>query len=182
MISNEEFLKYERMIYDCMNKLNIYRDKEDFYQVGAIGLIKALETFDETKGFQKSTYFYKCITNEIYKQIKKENALCRGGNVETISLNSKVKCKDDLELFEIISNNIDITKEYEVKEKIKAVKKIVDSLNSRDKEIMKYHLGLDDYPVLNQREIGEMLGYTRSYVGKLIVHNVEKIKEELKKW
>lgn len=181
MVSNEEFKKYERMIYDCMKKLKIYRDKEDYYQIGAIGLIRALETYDESKGFTKSTYFYKCISNEICREIKKENALCRGGGAEVVSLNAMAKGKE-IELFEIIGSNVDVNKEYEVKEKIKTLKKIVESLKPRDKEIMKYHLGLDDYPVLNQREIGEMLGLTRSYVGKLICNNLDKIKKELDKW
>ncbi|MBO9129992.1 sigma-70 family RNA polymerase sigma factor [Bacillus sp. 165] len=41
---------YENMIKNQIKQLSIYRDYEDFYQCGLIGLWKAYEKFEEEKG------------------------------------------------------------------------------------------------------------------------------------
>ena len=56
-----------RLIYLVLKKLNL-KDKEDeYYDVGLVGLAKGIKTYDKTKGYQRSTYYVKCIKNEICK-------------------------------------------------------------------------------------------------------------------
>ena len=40
-----------------------YRDQEDLISIGTIGLIKAVSTFDYTKGTKFATYASRCIEN-----------------------------------------------------------------------------------------------------------------------
>lgn len=40
-------------------------DSEDLISIGTIGLIKAIQTFDHTKGVRLATYAARCIENEI---------------------------------------------------------------------------------------------------------------------
>ena len=47
-------------------------DQDDLYQIGVIGLIKAVDTFDITKNFKFSSYAGRCIQNEILMAMRKQ--------------------------------------------------------------------------------------------------------------
>ena len=46
-------------------------DQEDLISIGTIGLIKAISTFDHTKGARLATYAARCIENAILSQRNK---------------------------------------------------------------------------------------------------------------
>ena len=67
-------------LFLVINIVNKYKrteiDADDLFQVGCIGLIKAVDTFNISLGYTFSTYAYKCITNELnlfFKNIIKVN-------------------------------------------------------------------------------------------------------------
>ena len=41
------------------------KDNEDLISIGCVGLIKAVDSFDETKGIRLGTYAARCIENEL---------------------------------------------------------------------------------------------------------------------
>ena len=45
-------------------------DKEDIISIGTIGLIKAINTFDSSKGTKLATYAARCIENEILMHLR----------------------------------------------------------------------------------------------------------------
>lgn len=49
---------------------NNEQELEDFTSIGTIGLIKAINSFKEEKGYKISTYASKCIDNEILMYIR----------------------------------------------------------------------------------------------------------------
>ena len=53
------------LVHYVVNKQ--YNGDEDYASIGALGLIKGVATFDESKGYCRSTYLIKCIRNEIYR-------------------------------------------------------------------------------------------------------------------
>lgn len=59
------------LIYSYLHKMRL--DIEEYYDLAAIGLCKAANNFDETKGFKFSTYAYRCMNNEVLNQIRKES-------------------------------------------------------------------------------------------------------------
>lgn len=73
-------------------------DMDDYFQIGAMGLIKAIDTFDSSKGFQFSTYATKCITNEIGKHFQDQRAARRKINSMTLSYNVTTMVGDDSEV------------------------------------------------------------------------------------
>ena len=44
---------------------NVEEEPEDLISIGTIGLIKAVSTFDDTKGSRLATYAARCIDNEL---------------------------------------------------------------------------------------------------------------------
>lgn len=72
MDQNENFellhKQYEPMIYHIINKLTIYRNKQEFYQIGCIALWEASIRFDKDKGEFKS-YAYSYIIGRMKSEL-----------------------------------------------------------------------------------------------------------------
>ena len=59
------------VLYEVTNKFqNVDYDKKDLVSIGNIGLLKAINTYDLSKGFEFATYAIKCINNEIVTFLK----------------------------------------------------------------------------------------------------------------
>ena len=54
-----------RLVAHVAKKYQGAEDADDLISVGSIGLIKAINTFDPSKGTQLATYTARCIENEI---------------------------------------------------------------------------------------------------------------------
>lgn len=70
MITNEDYIKYEPMIYKISNKFknNIHRlEIDDLVQIGSIGFIRGFNTYDETKDCKKDTWLYLSIKRSILR-------------------------------------------------------------------------------------------------------------------
>lgn len=74
--------KYDAVVESCSNLIywiiqkyfNGY-EKDDLYQVGTIGVIKAYDNYVDTKNTKFSTYAYKYIYGEIYAYINNDKML-----------------------------------------------------------------------------------------------------------
>lgn len=83
MINNEELLIKEnsRLIKITINKyINLdtsksYLSIEDIYQIGCLGLLKAIRTFDTSKNNVFSSYAIPVIRNTIYSELKKDSSI-----------------------------------------------------------------------------------------------------------
>jgi DNA-directed RNA polymerase specialized sigma subunit len=51
---------------------NMERESEDLISIGTIGLIKAIDTYDVSKGNKLVTYASRCIENELLMLFRKE--------------------------------------------------------------------------------------------------------------
>ncbi|MEZ3421212.1 MAG: sigma-70 family RNA polymerase sigma factor, partial [Eubacterium sp.] len=65
-------------------------DYEDLFQSGCIGLIKAVDHFDEEKGFQFSTYAVPVIMGEIKRVFRDGGAIKVGRSLKEKSLRAQV--------------------------------------------------------------------------------------------
>lgn len=93
------------LIYLVLNQMKLRDKEEEYYDVGLVGLAKGIKTFDESKGFQKSTYYVKCIKNEICKELYLERLKKREGRKYEISLNEYVdKETQEDELIDFIAD------------------------------------------------------------------------------
>ena len=54
---------YSKMIYSIIHSLGIYKNQDEFYQIGLISLWEASQQFDEQKGLFPLTYGKKLEEN-----------------------------------------------------------------------------------------------------------------------
>ena len=111
-------------------------DQEDLISIGTIGLIKAVSTFDNTKGIRLATYAAKCIDNEVLMTIRSDKKLKK-----EVSLQGPLgtdKEGNNIYLIDIIKyEGEEIVGRLDKEEKIKALDEILDkALQKREKTII----------------------------------------------
>ena len=93
------------LIWKAIKDMHLYATKDmeldDYYQIGSMGLLRAIDTYDTNKGVQFSTYAVKCIKNEIGQYFqsqerdkRKMNSVTTSYNVETNIGDNKVEIID----------------------------------------------------------------------------------------
>lgn len=65
-------VQYTPMIHKIIRSLNIYKNKDEFYQLALIGLWEASERFDSSKG-DFTNYAYSLIKGKIKNEMTKAN-------------------------------------------------------------------------------------------------------------
>lgn len=152
---------------------------EDLISIGTIGLIKAIDSFDTTKGARFATYSAKCIQNEIlmYFRARKKNSY-------EVSINETIDTDRDgnpLTYIDVIRVEDTIAEDIDRKIKTRrALEYIRDKLDEREKQVMILRYGLGESAPVTQREVAEKLGISRSYISRIEKGALEKISEYLK--
>lgn len=155
------------------------KDVDDLISIGTVGLIKAIDSFDSSKGTRLATYAARCIENEIL-MLMRNNKKTKGevylqdpigidkeGNA--ISLMDVLSSNED-DVVDIVEKRIQINKLYV---------KINESLKDRERAIIQMRYGLVDGKPKTQREISNLLGISRSYVSRLEKRALKKLCKEL---
>lgn len=158
---------------------NIDYYKEDLVSIGNIGLIKAIETFDLSKGFEFTTYAAKCINNEILMFLRKMKKDYSMESLEkTISGDNE---GNELKLKDTIEDKSDIVDKYTENELYRAIDEIVNDLPEQKREIIKLYFGFYNDTPYEQEKIASMFSITQSGVSKTISRTITLLKEKLAK-
>lgn len=155
------------------------KDFDDIISIGTIGLIKAINTFDASKGNRLVTYASKCIENEIlmfFRSEKKKN--------KEVSLYEPLGTDKDgnfISLLDIIEcDSKDMLSEYATNEQLLWLFKNIEKLLTPfEYNIIKKRYGLFGEKETTQREIAAELGISRSYVSRIEKKCLEKLKKAL---
>ncbi|SDY46796.1 RNA polymerase, sigma 27/28 subunit, RpsK/SigK [Proteiniborus ethanoligenes] len=158
---------------------NTGREIDDLISIGTIGLIKAITTFDRSKGTRLATYAARCIDNEILMTIR----ACKKIKSE-ISLQDPIgvdKEGNELTLIDILGSESDeILEEVDLKMQVKRLYcKMNKVLKDREKIIIELRYGLINGGCKTQREIAKMLGISRSYVSRIEKRAIKKLNKAL---
>jgi len=148
------------------NNVNI--DPDDLFSIGAIGLIKAVNTFKPNKNFKLSTYASRCISNEILTQIRRNKRM-----TPAISLDAPLSV--DFEGNELSPSDVLRTGDDETAQTVMAeaerviLLKAVAERKDRDRRIikMRFALGENYAKKMTQKEIAESLEMPQSYISRL---------------
>lgn len=79
--------EYEKLIYSIIyKKFYFCNNKEDLFQVGYIGLDKALKNYDPNVGVKFLTYAYKWVYGEMYNYVNKDKVIKQNGELTKLYL------------------------------------------------------------------------------------------------
>ncbi|MBQ2916918.1 MAG: sigma-70 family RNA polymerase sigma factor [Clostridia bacterium] len=171
--ADELVLSNQGLVRHIVTKnLNVRHDDiDDYVSIGNIGLIKAANTFDESKGIKFSTYASRCITNEIFMQMRKEKDYIYLDDIISIDIDG-----NNLRLFDIIpdpnSNLIELFDNYDFF--IECFNIILNALNSKERLVLLYSIA-----GYTQRSIGNLLNISQSYTSRLEKAAIRKLESYL---
>lgn len=150
---------------------------EDLLSIGTIGLIKAINSFNDSKGIRLGTYASKCIENEILMQLRGEKKKSREVSLyEPIGTDKEGNAIHLLEVIE--SDEIDIVSMHDNAEKLAHISNVFFRvLTKREQDILIKRYGLDGKKEMTQRELADKLQISRSYVSRIEKKALEKLRE-----
>lgn len=154
-------------------------DMDDLISIGTIGLIKAISTFNQSKGSRLATYAARCIENEILMNLRSTKKI-----KSEISLQDPIgidKEGNEISLIDILGTETDaITEEITKKfQQERLYEKINSSLKCRERKVIELRYGLINGATKTQREIAKLLGISRSYVSRIEKRAIKKLFKEL---
>lgn len=85
----ETILENQNLIYSIAYYFTNYKNKEDLFQVGVLGMIKAYKNFDESLGVKFTTFAYPSILGEMKKYVREDRSVKVSRT--TTSLNFKIE-------------------------------------------------------------------------------------------
>lgn len=151
-------------------------DRDDLVSIGTVGLIKAVDSFDPTKGIRLSSYASRCIENEIlmfFRSAKK--------TAQDASLNDPIDTDKDgntLTLLDTIATDDHILEDIDLRMKVRQLYDAVKTrLSPREREIVLLRYGLMGQRPLVQREVAKKLNISRSYVSRLEKKALQKLRK-----
>ena len=154
-------------------------DLDDLISVGTIGLIKAVNTFNSSKNIKLATYASRCIENEILMHLRKVSKL-KG----EISLDEPLNVDyegNELLLSDVLGTDPEIVyKTTEEDEERKTLRKALERLNARERQIMHLRFGLGGDDELTQKEVADLLGISQSYISRLEKKIVDRLRKEFR--
>lgn len=149
-------------------------DYDDLAQIGMIGLIKAVVTFDENRKITFATYASKVIHNELRMYFRRNKKTLQNTSINTVlnqDFNGEEMTLEDI-LFDErttgFEENIEKTQMVNY-----CITLILNCFSNRDAMILLYATAN-----VNQRKIGEKLGISQSYVSR----KIERLRNMLKEY
>ena len=170
-----------RLVAHIVKKYSGAAETDDLISVGSIGLIKAINSYQEGKGTQLATYTARCIENEILMLLrsnkKHKNDVSLSDTIGTdkdgneLSLIDLLYEKEDM-VFQHVDNSI---------EREKFLDFIKLNLTQREYTVLCLRYGLKGGKNYAQREVACFLKISRSYISRIEKKAIEKLKEAIKK-
>lgn len=151
---------------------------EDLVSIGTVGLIKAVNTFRSDKNIKLATYASRCIENEILMYIRK-----RGNAKNDISIDEPLNTDwdgNELLLSDVLGSEEDgVSYELEKREEREVIRRALDVLSDREREIISLRYGFFGGRELTQKEVADKLGISQSYISRLEKKIISRLREEI---
>ena len=173
-------MKYQNPLTDAQRKLveenlglvafalkkipvGYFDSREDAYQIGSIGLMKAARSYDPEKRVLFATYAMPCILNELRMALRHINCSCPAGKVCSYDADIPSQEGEAFSLLDVVPSD----------EPLPETRMIARETLSRIVSALKAMPDRDAYPLLRmivqnrtQKEIAAALGITQSAVSR----------------
>lgn len=186
-LGGEEDTQIRKLLVERNLRLVVYIAKkfentgiyiEDLISIGTIGLMKAINTFNNKKNIKLATYASRCIENEILMYLRRSNKI--KGEISIDEPLNQDGDGNELLLSDILGTESDVTSrriEEEVDKKL--LKASMSKLNPRERNIMELRFGFITGNEKTQKEVADMLGISQSYISRLEKKIINKMKKEI---
>ncbi len=153
---------------------------EDLVSIGAIGLIKAVNTFDPHKKIKLATYASRCIENEILMQLRRTNR-----TRTEVSFDEPLNVDwdgNELRLSDVMGTDEDVIYQ-KIEEDIDRtlLELAMSKLSERERSIVEMRFGLGGQEEKTQKEVADLLGISQSYISRLEKKIIRRLSKEFQK-
>lgn len=153
---------------------------EDLISIGTIGLIKAVNTFDNEKKIKLATYASRCIENEILMQLRRTSKMRY-----EVSLDEPLKIDYDgneLLLSDVMGTEDDTIYQHIEKDiDYSLLQTAMSRLTKRERMIVELRFGLRGREERTQKEVADLLGISQSYISRLEKKIIGRLQREFQK-
>ncbi len=170
-----------RLVAHIVKKYTGAAETDDMISVGSIGLIKAINTFEEGHGTRLATYTARCIENEILMLIRAGKK--HRGNVSLSDPVGTDKDGNELTIMDLLFEKEDkifgsVDRSLMQEKFLAAIEAL---LTERETEILCMRYALKGGVPMAQREVAQRLKISRSYVSRIEKHALEKLRAGLRR-
>jgi len=170
-----------RLVVYIAKKYVNYPDNEDLISIGTMGLIKAINTFDASKGSALVTYASRCIENEILMTMRSYRKRSQDVSIfESLGVDKNGNEKPIIDHLQ--------TDEESVYSKIdadflkKTLKNLMEKyLTARESQIISMRCGINVQQAMTQQAVADVLKISRSYISRIENKALKKLRDGIKK-
>ena len=151
---------------------------EDLVSIGTIGLIKAVNTFTPERNIKLATYASRGIGNEILMYLRKTSSRRQEASIdEPLNVDSDGN--------ELLLSDVLGTDENQVGQRLEqdaeraVLRRSVERLSARERQIMELRFGLVDGVEHTQKEAADAIGISQSYISRLEKRIIRDLRKEL---
>lgn len=152
-------------------------DMEELISIGTIGLVKAVDTFDQEKARRLSTYAARCVENEILMYMRAKKKYMRETSYyEPIGTDKE---GNEIQLLDIMeSGEPEAMEQIQLKDdSLRIYRLLEERLSERERLVLIMRYGLYGGREYTQREIAERLGISRSYISRIEKNALHRLRE-----
>ena len=168
------------VVYTAQKFDNTNASTEDLISIGTIGLIKAVESFDNSKNIKLATYATRCIENEILMYLRKTSKQKQEVSLfEPLNTDSEGNelCISDVLSGEVDEVSVNIDKEDEMSN----LTTVLDGLSKKEKEIMYMRYGFGGKDEMTQKQVADYFDISQSYISRIEKKILDKMKTAIMK-
>ena len=149
------------------------QDRDDLFQIGSIGLIKAANGFDETKNIKFTTYAAQCIRNEILMEFRRQGGKSR--NAPTLSFEAPIKENNEGKKLVVGDMIVDQKQNFEEQKELiemleEVLNYIINKLDFKERYIVLCRAG-----GITQDELAEQLQVSQSFTSRIEKNSIKKL-------